>query len=122
MFDELVEFVQVYVGEELACPVAKRHTCMGDSCFVVVKYYSGEPEYIVVFHIAVNDVEEYILINCFKVVVDIRFENITSNVSLSLSLSLAVFLNRKSEGRDELFVLLLFLCFLYVFCFFYRLF
>lgn len=80
VFDELVEFVEVDVGEELARPVPKRHAFAWCFRWVVVEDGLHEPENIVVFDAFVENVEENLVVDGFEVVFDVAFERVADDV------------------------------------------
>jgi len=76
VFDVLVKFIEVDVCEELACPVAKWHSFMECFCFVIVQNELNEPYCVFVVYMAFYDAKKNVVIDCFKVVVNVCFENI----------------------------------------------
>lgn len=76
MLDVVVEFVEVYVREELARPVAERHAFTGAVSFIIVKDYLDEPRNAFVVYAFVDDCVQCLVVDVLEVAFDIAFEDV----------------------------------------------
>jgi hypothetical protein len=80
VFDELVEFVEIDVGEELARPVPEGHSFAWFFRRIMFEYCFDEPEDVLVIDTFAENAQQDVVIDCLKIVFDVAFQRVASNV------------------------------------------